>query len=29
MSEQTITKHPAHEAGRRSREAVMARDKEA
>src|ERR1700743_2132157 len=23
------TKHPAHEAGRRSREAVMARDKEA
>jgi steroid Delta-isomerase len=26
---QSKTKHPAHEAGRRSREAVMARDKEA
>jgi ketosteroid isomerase-like protein len=29
MSEQSKTKHPANEAGRRSREAVMARDKEA
>ncbi|MGB8389304.1 nuclear transport factor 2 family protein [Mycobacterium sp.] len=30
MSEiQSKTKHPAHEAGRRSREAVQARDKEA